>query len=154
MQILPVFFSFNFQSLVRGITSLAFLAVFVPFMASMLQDLFPHGPGETLSTLWSYVENYPFAFVLVGAFATVNGLFLHLMHAPTALGRPIMDQLAGFRLYLETAESDRLNLSAPEITADRFETLLPYAVALDVEKPRPDAFAAAVRRAHPDDLIR
>jgi uncharacterized membrane protein YgcG len=151
MQILPVFFSFNFQSLVRGITSLAFLAVFVPFMASMLQDLFPHGPGETLSTLWSYVENYPFAFVLVGAFATVNGLFLHLMRAPTALGRPIMDQLAGFRLYLETAESDRLNLSAPEITADRFETLLPYAVALDVEKPWSDAFAAAVRRAHPDD---
>jgi len=32
-----------------------------------------------------------------------------------------MGQLAGFRLYLETAESDRLNLSAPEITADRFE---------------------------------
>ena len=145
------FFSFNFQSLVRSITSLAFLAVFVPFMASMLQDLFPHGPGETLLTLWSYVENYPFAFVLVGAFATVNGMFLHLMRAPTALGRPIMDQLAGFRLYLETAESDRLNLSAPEITADRFETLLPYAVALDVEKPWSDAFAAAVRRVHPDD---
>jgi uncharacterized membrane protein len=62
-----------------------------------------------------------------------------------------MDQLAGFRLYLETAESDRLNLGAPEITADRFEALLPYAVALDVEKPWSDAFAAAIRRAHPDD---
>ena len=151
MQLFPVFFSTNFQSLVRGIISLAFLAVFVTFAASMLHDLFPHGLGETLSTLWSYVENYPFAFVLVGTFATVNGLFLHLMRAPTALGRPIMDQLAGFRLYLETAESDRLNLGAPEITADRFEALLPYAVALDVEKPWSDAFAAAIRRAHPDD---
>ena len=39
------------------------------------------------------------------------------------------------RLYLQTAESDRLNLNAPEITAERFEALLPYAVALDVEKP-------------------
>ena len=73
------------------------------------------------------------------------------MKAPTALGRPIMDQLDGFKLYLETAEKDRLNLQAPEITADRFEALLPYAVALDVEKPWADAFAAALRRAHPDD---
>ena len=63
----------------------------------------------------------------------------------------IMDQLAGLRLYLQTAESDRLNMNAPEITAERFEALLPYAVALDVEKPWSDAFATALRRAHPDD---
>jgi hypothetical protein len=62
-----------------------------------------------------------------------------------------MDQLDGFKLYLETAEKDRLNMQAPEITADRFEALLPYAVALDVEKPWADAFGAALRRAHPDD---
>jgi uncharacterized membrane protein len=42
-------------------------------------------------------------------------------------------------------------LQAPEITANRFESLLPYAVALDVEKPWSDAFGAALRRAHPDD---
>ena len=89
--------------------------------------------------------------MLVTAFAALNGLFVYLMRAPTALGRPIMDQLAGFRLYLETAEADRLNMQAPEITAERFEALLPYAVALDVEKPWADAFAAALRRAHPDD---
>jgi hypothetical protein len=87
----------------------------------------------------------------MGAFAALNGLFFYLMRAPTALGRPIMDQLAGFRLYLETAESDRLNLQAPELTADRFEALLPYAVALDVEKPWADAFVAALRRVHPND---
>jgi hypothetical protein len=110
---------------------------------SKLQDAVP--------AVWSYVENYPFAFVLVTAFTTINGVFFYLMRAPTALGRPIMDQLAGFRLYLQTAESDRLNLQAPEITADRFEALLPYAVALDVEKPWSDAFAAALRRARPDD---
>ena len=117
MNILPALFSVNFHSLIRGIISLAFFAVFVSIAASMLQSLFPRGVGDSLSTLWSYVENYPFALVLVTAFATVNGLFLYLMRAPTALGRPIMDQLAGFRLYLETAESDRLNLNAPEITA-------------------------------------
>ena len=101
--------------------------------------------------MWAYVENYPFSFVLVSAFAMVNGLFFYLLRAPTALGRPIMDQLAGLRLYLQTAESDRLNLNAPEITAERFEALLPYAVALDVEKPWSDAFASALRRAHPGD---
>jgi len=40
---------------------------------------------------------------------------------------------------------------APEITAERFEALLPYAAALNVEKPWSDAFAAALRRAYPDD---
>jgi len=89
--------------------------------------------------------------VLLSAFAALNGLFFYLMRAPTALGRPIMDQLAGLKLYLETAEADRMNMQAPEITAERFETLLPYAVALNVEKPWSDAFAAALRRAHPGD---
>ena len=81
----------------------------------------------------------------------VNGLFFYLLRAPTALGLPVMDPLSGLRLYLETAESDRLNLGAPEITAERFEALLPYAVALDVEKPWSDAFASALRRAYPHD---
>jgi hypothetical protein len=116
-----------------------------------LKEWSPQALIDALPAFWAYVENYPFSFVLVGAFAMVNGLFFYLLRAPTALGRPIMDQLAGLRLYLETAESDRLNLNAPEITAERFETLLPYAVALDVEKPWSDAFAAALRRAHPDD---
>ena len=83
------------------------------------------------------------------AFLVLNGVFFYLMEAPTALGRPIMDQLAGLRLYLETAESDRLNANAPEITPDRFEALLPYAVALGVERPWANAFAAALDRASP-----
>jgi hypothetical protein len=152
MQILPVLFSgFTLASLFRGMLSLAFFAVFISISTSIVPVLLPNGFGGALPILWSYIENYPFPFVLVTAFTTVNGLFFHLMRAPTALGRPIMDQLAGFRLYLETAESDRLNMSAPEITTDRFEALLPYAVALDVEKPWSDAFAAALRRAHPGD---
>jgi hypothetical protein len=101
--------------------------------------------------LLSFVEAYPFSFVLLASFAVLNGLFFYLMRAPTALGRPIMDQLAGLKLYLETAEADRMNMQAPEITAERFEALLPYAVALNVEKPWSEAFAAALRRAHPGE---
>lgn len=107
--------------------------------------------GESLPALRAFVENDPFPFVLVAAFAALNGIFIYLMKAPTVLGRKIMDQLDGLRLYLQTAEADRLNTGAPEITMDRFEALLPYAVALDVEKPWAHAFEAALRRAHPED---
>ncbi len=137
--------------LTRIAISLVTVGIFVSFAFIFLQGMFPHGFGTALPVVWGLVANYPFSFVLVTAFAALNGLFLYLMRAPTALGRPVMDQLAGFRLYLETAEADRLNYQAPEITAERFEALLPYAVALDVEKPWAGAFEAALRRAHPGE---
>ena len=138
--------------LARTVMSLAVVVIFFSIGTSFVHALFPNGFGEALPRLRSFVAGYPFPFVLVTAFAALNGLFLYLMRAPTALGRPIMDQLAGFRLYLETAEADRLNMQgAPEITAERFEALLPYAVALDVEKPWAHAFEQALRRAHPGD---
>jgi uncharacterized membrane protein YgcG len=95
-----------------------------------------------------FFEN-PFPFALVGAFGAVNGLFLYLLRAPTDVGREIMDKLEGLRLYLTTAEEARLNMNAPEITTERFEALLPYAVALDVEKPWAEAFQSALARANP-----
>lgn len=93
---------------------------------------------------------YIWVFFMAGL-VVLNGIFVFLMRAPTVLGRPVMDQLEGFKLYLKTAESDSLNLQAPEITAEQFEAMLPYAVALNVEKPWSEAFAAALQRAHPDD---
>ena len=152
MQLLQVFFQgVRFDTLIRGVMSIAFFVIFISLSQSILKGVTPKTLVDAFPAAWSFVENYPFSFVLFGAFTMVNGLFFYLLRAPTALGRPIMDQLAGLRLYLETAESDRLNLKAPEITAERFEAMLPYAVALDVEKPWSDAFAAALRRAHPDD---
>jgi uncharacterized membrane protein YgcG len=141
----------RFHRLVRGAVTLIFVAVFFTIIVNFIRAFFPNGFGAAVPLIWAFVASYPFSFVLVTAFAVLNGLFLYLMRAPTALGRPVMDQLAGFRLYLETAEADRLNMQAPEITAERFEALLPYAVALDVEKPWSDAFAAALRRANPGD---
>ena len=134
----------GFRRIVSVVMTLVVLSIFFSIGVNFIVFFFPHGFGGTLSALWAFFESYPFSFVLVTSFAALNGLFFYLMRAPTALGRPIMDQLEGFKLYLETAEKDRLNLSAPEITAERFEALLPYAVALDVEKPWADAFAAAL----------
>ncbi|MFY9684809.1 MAG: DUF2207 domain-containing protein [Pseudolabrys sp.] len=152
VHLLQMFFAgVSLNGLIRGAMSIVFLAIFISIANSLLKEWSPSALVDSLPAVWAYVENYPFSFVLVGAFAMVNGLFFYLLRAPTVLGRPIMDQLAGLRLYLQTAESDRLNMNAPEITAERFEALLPYAVALDVEKPWSDAFASALRRAHPDD---
>ena len=39
--------------------------------------------------------------------ALMNGVFYHLLKAPTAAGRKILDELEGFRLYLSVAEKDR-----------------------------------------------
>ena len=138
--------------LVRAAMSLAFIAIFVSIVLSSMPGILRSLSGGVLPILQSLVAGNPFPFVLVTAFTALNGLFIYLMRAPTALGRPVMDQLDGFKLYLETAEADRLNMQgAPEITSERFEALLPYAVALDVEKPWSKAFESALRRAHPED---
>jgi hypothetical protein len=140
------------RALPHTIMTVAVVLVMLSAGLNMLQGLLHASVREALPMLRAAVGYYPFPLVLVTAFAALNGLFVYLLRAPTALGRPIMDQLKGFRLYLETAEADRLNYqAAPEITADRFEALLPYAVALDVEKPWAHAFEAALRRAHPED---
>jgi uncharacterized membrane protein YgcG len=107
--------------------------------------------------LFVFAGSFLFAFgdvfpvLLAASFAGLNGLFFYLLRAPTAAGRGVMDELEGFRLYMETAEKERLNMHPPELTAERFEALLPFAVALDVERPWSDAFAAALARAHPGD---
>lgn len=156
MFILPLLLSIfrggnQFAAVVRGVMSLVVLAIFISIALPMIYSLFPDGLGAMLPQVRSFLATYPFPIALLTSFAALNGLFSYLMRAPTALGRPVMDQLNGFKLYLETAEKDRLNMQAPELTAERFEALLPYAVALDVEKPWAKAFDAALRRANPTD---
>lgn len=52
----------------------------------------------------------------------------------TEKGAEAVHRLEGFKLYLETAEKDRMNmLNPPELTPQLFEKLLPYAIALGVE---------------------
>ncbi len=98
----------------------------------------------------------PIAVVgLIGA----NLLAFMFIGAPTALGRKALDEIEGLKLYLSIAEKERLNMSGvPDMSTDHFEELLPYAVALDVEKPWAKAFegwlataagAAAAASYHP-----
>lgn len=90
--------------------------------------------------------------LLIGAIVTlflVNILFFFLMGAPTPLGQKRMADVEGLKRYLTVAEKDRMNMAgAPEMSPSHYETLLPYAVALGVEKQWSKAFqtwlAAAV----------
>ncbi|MDB5522738.1 MAG: hypothetical protein JWM58_501 [Rhizobium sp.] len=75
------------------------------------------------------------AMILIAAF------FVTIMGAATPLGRELRDGVEGLRLYLTVAEKDRMNFAgAPEMSPRHFEKLLPYAVALGVEKPWSEQF--------------
>src|SRR6185312_4549470 len=76
-------------------------------------------------------------------------VFAILMRAPTVAGRKLMDQIDGFKMYLETAEKNRLNYvdkGEPPMTVPRFESILPFAIALGVERLWSQRFEADLAR--------
>ncbi|MDX1380341.1 MAG: DUF2207 domain-containing protein [Xanthomonadales bacterium] len=88
------------------------------------------------------------------AVATVflHALFLFLLRAPTPAGRRVMDEIEGFRRYLDTAEQDRLDrMRSPALTPEVFEAFLPYAYALGVENAWCDRFAREMPREARED---
>jgi uncharacterized membrane protein YgcG len=80
--------------------------------------------------------------------AAVNIIFYILLKAPTNLGRRIMDKVEGFRMYLSTAEGQRLEkLHPPDKTPELFERYLPYALALEVDQQWSEKFSDVLARA-------
>jgi len=78
--------------------------------------------------------------------------FHHLLKRPTVEGRKVMDLIEGFRMYLATAEQDRLSaVHVPERTPAVFEACLPYAIALDVENEWAEQFADVLADAGVDE---
>ncbi len=124
------------------ITSLGGLIFLIPFAGAGIiapAILFTQGGGS------------PGLYALVGAavlLGLVNVVFYHLLRAPTQSGRQLMDQIEGFRLYLSTAEEERLKvLNPPEKTPELFERFLPYALALDCENEWNAKFTAVLAAA-------
>ncbi|THV16603.1 DUF2207 domain-containing protein [Rhizobium rhizophilum] len=99
--------------------------------------------GLMLISMWMNLESthqFP-VLIAFGGILLVNLLFFYLMGAPTPLGRKLMDGIEGLRIYLTLAEKDRMNMAgAPTMSPSHFEKLLPYAVALGVEKPWSQTF--------------
>src|SRR3989338_244778 len=61
--------------------------------------------------------------------------FGRVMPQPTKRGAEIMAKIKGLKLYMTVAEKDRIKFhNAPEKNPQHFEELLPYAIALKIEK--------------------
>lgn len=89
------------------------------------------------------LEFHPVVLGIVAGLLIVNLLFFFIMGAPTPIGQKLSAQVTGLKQYLTLAEKDRMNMQgAPQMSPQHFETLLPYAVALGVEKPWSRTFDA------------
>lgn len=93
----------------------------------------------------------PWALVPLGLGLAAAVWFTIVIGAPTPKGRRLLDEIEGFKRYLSVAEQDDLARLAqpdaagpPPLDAARFEAMLPYAVALDVEDAWTAKFTAAV----------
>ncbi|MDO6962644.1 DUF2207 domain-containing protein [Rhizobium alvei] len=88
------------------------------------------------------------ALGFTGAMLIIAVFFTTIMGAATPLGRKLRDGIEGLRLYLTVAEKDRMNMAgAPTMSPQHYERLLPYAMALGVEKPWSDAFQSWLDKA-------
>ena len=99
--------------------------------------------SQTINWSWWHIG-------IILALAGLNGLFMYLMPAPTPKGQEVRTEIEGFRLYLETAEKLQLNAvevgseAPPPMSLERYEKFLPYAIALDAEKPWTKYFEKAL----------
>ncbi len=90
------------------------------------------------------------AVPVIGAMLVTFFAFAFLLPAATPAGRAMRDRIEGFRRYLTVADRQDLQRlqgpgePEPALDAGRFEYLLPYAVALDVEDAWTKKFTAAV----------
>lgn len=93
----------------------------------------------------------PAAAALTALGFAIHIVFARLLKAPSTEGRQLMDKLEGFKLYLETAEKDDLNLAhPPDLTPEIFEQLLPYAIGLGVEQAWAKNFEKVLARLEDD----
>lgn len=103
----------------------------------------------------------PFIVLLLVLALVAHIVFGYLMKAPTPEGRKLLDAIEGLRLYLGVAERDELarlakpgGPEAPSPDPERYQALLPYALALDVEEAWTKHFTAAVGAAQAEQTAR
>jgi Predicted membrane protein (DUF2207) len=96
-----------------------------------------------LLTQLAAVVSVSFSLMLMG-FLLINLGWGPLLKRRSSLGRQVSDEIAGFRLFLQNVEQDRLNRSnsagQTPLELDRF---LPFAFALDVKEAWGDHLAQA-----------
>jgi hypothetical protein len=91
--------------------------------------------GLSVYTLNLFTDNIPpTTLVLLGFLLVINVLFYHLMRSPTSVGRDLLNQIEGFKLFFHTTEKPRFAaLAPPEMTSDLLDRYIPYAIAMSEE---------------------
>ncbi len=85
--------------------------------------------------------------VVVIALVVMAVVFGSTLKCYTQEGRKLVDEVAGFKMYLSVTEKDRMNLlNPPDRTPEMFEKFLPFALALDVEQRWSEQFASVFSR--------
>jgi hypothetical protein len=98
-------------------------------------------PGPTVAVI---------ATIVVMLFVVI--VFAIIMRRPTGLGRRLLDEVGGFREYLDIAEKDEMNLrNPPDKTPELFEEYLPFALAMGVEQQWAERFAEVFARLRKPD---
>ena len=88
-------------------------------------------------------EPTPVLFAVIGLNFLIMTFFALIMKRPTLRGRKVLDEMLGFKDFLEIAEKEELNLrNPPEKTPELFESFLPFALALGVDQQWSERFAA------------
>ena len=91
-------------------------------------------------------------FLLVVAGFVMQIIFYRIMSSYSREGRKMMDELLGLRMYLATAEEDRFDkLNPPEKNIVLFESLLPYAIALNCQSEWANKFETILNEAIAND---
>lgn len=132
-----------FAGILRGLWSSPILAKIIFAVWAVIFG------GNLFGAAASFLGDFRPDTALIGAASIIfiNVVFAVLMRAPTVQGRKVMDQLDGFKMYMNTAEKNRLNMTnEPPMTVERFERILPYAIALGVEKPWSEHFEGELAR--------
>lgn len=121
----PEYFSLNYSYLGKGILASVILIVFT----------FVFAPSPVIP------------IILIVLLIVLVSVFTYLIKAPTKNGRFLMDEIEGFKMYLSVAEQKQLDaLHEPDMTVERFEKLLPYAIALGVENKWGEKFENALSK--------
>lgn len=119
------------------------LGVVLSLLIGVIAVLLPATKGGFGPTWWFMTPPGWVAIAAVVLAFVANVAFGRWLKAPTVAGRATMDHVDGFRLYLDVAEGDELQLvNAPPLTARLYERYLPAALALGVEQHWAERFAS------------
>jgi hypothetical protein len=122
----------------RRISSLSWLApllFFWLFIGDILNSQgFSAVKGFLYSTFNGASVNTIALFLFIPLMIIAMIVYAYLIKRPTKEKLQLQSEIEGFKMYLEMAEKDQMNLlNPPDRTPEHFEAMLPYAFALGVQ---------------------